>query len=368
MPEPQAKAARPLRIVQIVENLEIGGLERLVLDLARTQRAQGHDSRIYCVTRPGALAGEAEKAGVPLLAFHKQPGFSSGAVLRIARQLRRDRPSVVHTHNAVIHHYGALAAWLAGVPAVVNTQHGLSTIQHGSRQLRIFRATMPFTDAVVFVSEEAREALQARGIRPRRAEVIQNGIELERLAENPAHPGTGPAVRFGTVGRMVEVKDHATLLRAFALLTDVPGVTLSIVGYGPLEEATRSLAGSLGLSERVIFHSGSDPVPEFLSTLDAFVLSSQSEGMPICVLEAMAAGLPLVSTGVGGIPATAPEGETAWYCPPQDPVALAANLRKAAADRRRLAAMGQRARQIAQDVFSVQAMAAHYQALYQSLL
>lgn len=360
---------QPLRIVHIVETLNVGGLERLAVDLAVTQRAQGHDVRIFCVCSSGPLAADAEAGGVPVVAFLKAPGLSLGAVFQIARQLRSARAQVVHTHNAIIHHYGAAAARLARVPVVVNTQHGIGGALHSLRQRRIFRSTLRFTDAVVFVSEGARQAFHAQGITPARAPVILNGIRLDRLLAVQAAPGSArPVVRFGTVGRMAAVKDHATLLRAFRLLLDrLPSAELRILGYGQLEQETRELAVSLGIAGQVRFAAGSSDVPSFLSDLDVFVLSSLTEGLPMCVLEAMAAGLPVVSTRVGGVPEAAPEGRVAWYCPPGDPAALAGILRQAALASN-LAEMGLAGRALVQEQFGTEIMTAHYQRLYRDLL
>ena len=356
----QSNAFQPLRIVHVVETLNVGGLERLAVDLALTQKAQGHDVRIYCVCSSGALAADAEAGGVPVTAFLKAPGLSLGAVFQLASALRRHRPHVVHTHNAIIHHYGAAAARLVRVPVVVNTQHGIGGALHSLRQRRIFSSTLRFTDAVVFVSEGARQAFQNQGITPARSPVILNGIRLDRLLALHAAPGSArPVIRFGTVGRMVPVKDHATLLRAFRLLLDrLPEAELSILGYGPLEQETRELAASLGIAAHVRFAGGSSDVPAFLAALDVFVLSALTEGLPMCVLEAMAVGLPVVATRVGGVPEAAPEGRVAWYCPPGDPPALAAILHQAALEPR-LAQMGQDARALVQEQFGTEIMTGH---------
>src|SRR5579872_1246877 len=112
-----------MRIIQIVESLELGGLERLAVNLAVEQKRRGDDPQIYCVCRRGSLADDAEAAGVPVRCFNKPPGPKPLALLRIAGALISDRPDVVHTHNPNIHHYGAIAAQLARVPVVVNTRH-----------------------------------------------------------------------------------------------------------------------------------------------------------------------------------------------------------------------------------------------------
>ena len=118
-----------MRIAQLVEGLDIGGLERMAVDLAIAHRNAGHESSIYALFSPGALAPEAEAAGVSVVPFHKKLGFSLKAIVQLAARLRHDRIQVLHTHNSVVHHYGVLAAHLVRVPAIVNTRHG-TTLLH----------------------------------------------------------------------------------------------------------------------------------------------------------------------------------------------------------------------------------------------
>jgi glycosyltransferase involved in cell wall biosynthesis len=358
-----------VRIAQVVESLAIGGLERVAVDLAIAQKAAGHHPFLYCVTFDGPLAKRAEAAGVPVTALFKKPGFSAQALWQLQRQLRADRIEVVHTHNSIIHHYGAAAARLAGVP-VVNTQHGLGAVTRNRRQLRIFRATIPLTAAVVFVAEEPKRSLwEQGGFPPAKARVILNGIPLQPFAEHPANPGASASrIRFGTVGRMVPIKDHATLVRAFAaLLKRRPNAELHIVGYGALETATRQLAAELGLGDRFRVLPAETHVPAFLSGLDVFVISSQSEALPLCVLEAMAARLPLVSTRVGGIPEVAPEHQVAWYCPAGDVEAMTDAL-AAAASSGELRQRGLQAAEIVGRRFGIDTMLRRYEELYAEVL
>ena len=112
-----------MRIVQFVNNLDMGGLERLAVDLARCQLAEGHWAAIYCLTHPGRLAAEAAGMGISVHSFQKPPGPNLSTIFDIAKQLRRDRPDVLHAHNHLVHHYGVAAALLARVPVVVNTRH-----------------------------------------------------------------------------------------------------------------------------------------------------------------------------------------------------------------------------------------------------
>jgi len=359
-----------MRIAQVVEYLGVGGLEKMAVNLAIAQKAGGHDPVIYCVGEPGALAAEAEAGGVRVTAFHKSPGFSARTILAIARRMRSDRIEVAHTHNWIIHHYGAAAAALAGVKAIVNTQHGLDMSLVGPRQARLFRSVLPLTKAVVFVAEASRRIFQeTTGLPEAKTRVILNGIPVAPFVAHTASPGSRrPRIRFGTVGRIVPIKDHASLLRAFSTVAKkLPECELRLVGYGPLQPEIERLAAELGVAERFeILPPGSD-VPRFLSELDIFVLSSQSEGLPVSLLEAMAAGLPVVSTRVGGIPEVAREGDIAWYSPAQNADMLAEAMYNAAVSAD-LTARGSRARQTVTADFSIERTSSAYENLFRELL
>lgn len=314
-----------MRIIQIVESLEMGGLERLAVNLAVEQKRRGDDPQIYCVCRRGRLADDAETAGVQVRCFNKQPGPKPLTVLKIARALMSDHPDVIHTHNPNIHHYGAVAAKLAGVPVVVNTRHSPLSPEALMYRERHFRRAARFTDAIAFVSDAAQSSI-VRGLNLTkvRTVVVLNGIPLESYLKNSAAPlFVRPRLRFGTLGRMVPEKAHDLLIDAFrSVLRAFPEAELRIAGGGTLYEALRAQAASSGLGARVMIEEATNNPVGFLQNLDVFVLSSRSEGLPLVLLEAMAAGLPIVATRVGGIPEFLPE-DIGWLCAPEDPRALA---------------------------------------------
>ena len=351
-----------MRIVQLVDTLDRGGLEKMVLDLAAAQKAAGHWVSIYCLIGRGVLADAAAAAGIPVVCFDKKPGFSPATFLHVARQLRADWAGAIHTHNPGVHHYGAVGAKLAGVRAVINTRHSPLDSKGRPYQERYFRWVAGWTDAVVYVSANTREALAPGSTAP----VIPNGIPLDPFHKRQAAPGSlRPArMRFGTVGRLVPAKAHTVLLDAFAIVArQLPGAELTILGYGALEAALRKQIVALGLQARVRLEAASgDAVADGLAGFDIFVLSSVNEGLPLVILEALAAGLPIVSTRVGGVPEVAPESEVAWYCEPGKAEALAAIMLKAAASPD-LATRGAAARTLAFGRFSVEQMTASYMTL-----
>ena len=359
-----------MNIVQVVRSLELGGLERVAVDLAVAQKAAGHRVTIYSVYKhEPALLHEAERAGLRVVQFNKLAGFSVPTLWNMARQLRCDQASIVHTHNELVHTYGTIAGRLAGVPCIVNTIHGTKS----GKDLRLdrnYRVLLPWTDAVITVSDETAVQFAAERTRYRdRFHVIRNGIPVDRFMALSARPGSQwPRIRLGTVARLADVKDQATLIRAFHIVQETnPQAELHILGEGPLRTNLESLAKQLKLDRSVTFHGASPNVAEFLSGLDVFVLSSVSEGLPIAVLEAMSAGLPIVSTRVGGICEVATEHEVAEYCVPSRPEALAQAI-QSILEPARLRVMGQTGQAIARRSYTIQAMSESYEALYRALL
>jgi glycosyltransferase involved in cell wall biosynthesis len=357
-------------------------MERMVVDLALCQLAEGHKPYIYCLTHKGTLGEEAAAAGIQVRAFHKPAGPSLRTAFQMARQLRSDRPDIVHTHNHLAHHYGVAAAVLAGVRHIVNTRHGVERliIDHSSSVSitndskdrtadLIFRATLPWVDKVVMVSEATRQFfITHRGIPAGKAAVIYNGAHLEPFLNRPANPGSArPRIRIGIAARLVREKDPYTLLRAFSIvLRELPTAELHIAGDGPLRHEMERLAENLMVAPAVHFWGNVSEMPQFLSQLDIFVLSSITEGMPVSILEAMAASLPVVSTRVGGVAEAAVEGQNAEFAEPGDVHGLAQamlHLGRAA----RLAEMGECGRRRVQERFTIQQSWREYYKLFASI-
>lgn len=368
-----------MRIVQFVNNLDMGGLERLAIDLAECQLADGHEAFIYCLTHPGRLAEEATGKNITVRAFSKDPGPHIGIALKIAQQLRQDRPDVLHTHNHLVHHYGVAAGRMAGVRVIVNTRHRgeqrlvntpegstISTESTDRKSDLLFRATLPWTDSVVMISEATRRFfVKYRGVPATKTRVILNGARLARFFAVPARPGSVlPRVRFGIAARLMPEKDHFTLLRAFSsVVAEIPQAQLQIAGDGPMRSRLEERARDLKLAGSVTFLGPVSDVPGFLSQLDVFVLSSLIEGLPISILEAMAAGLPIVSTRAGGVDEAAVDGQNAILVDPGDAQALAGAMLRMAR-RSDLDQVGSIGRKIVQERFHIEDTWRQYHQLF----
>jgi glycosyltransferase involved in cell wall biosynthesis len=365
-----------MNVTHVVENLNRGGLERMVLDLVALQRRQGMRPQVVCVFEAGSLAGELEALGVPLVACGKRQGVDLGALRRLRHAVRRHGTQVLHTHNAVSHYQAILATLaLPGRRRVISTRHGMGAGRKSPRRDALYRASMASTDAVVMVCEAARRDAIARRLVPAdRTVVIPNGIRLEAFsaATDAAHDALcralGVAQRtriIGSVGRLNWAKDQDSLIRAFAgVRRDHPDTALVLVGSGELREALQARATAEGVAAAVHFLGDRSDVPQLLQGLDVFALSSVSEGYSIALLEAAASALPIVATDVGGNREIVHDGRTGRLVAPRDTDALAHALRTLLDDAAGARRLGADARAWVEAHGSSQAMAAAYDALY----
>jgi len=371
--------ARPL-VLHVIHTLRTGGLENGLVNLINTMPREQFAYAIACIEDYSDFRDRLEDKTVEVVALHR----SRIGTWRLRRSLfalcRRLQPAIVHTHN--LSGLDALVpARVAGVPANIHGEHGwdVGDLTGTARRPALLRRLhAPFVDRYVAVSKDLERYLVERvGIAPARIAVICNGVDTTRFAPGgtPGHPvlpdGFAPpgTVVIGTVGRIQAVKDQATLLRAFAALAAVqPAVAaqarLAIVGDGPLLAELRTLATTLGVEALTWLPGNRTDVPAVLRAFDVFVLPSLNEGISNTILEAMATGLPVVASAVGGNVELVADGDTGMLFPAGDVAALARVLGRLLAEPDRRAAQGRRARAAAIDRFSLAGMVAAYQAVY----
>ena len=354
-----------MRIVELVDTLGIGGLERMTVDLAIQLHRRGNEVSVVCLRKSGPLEQVLHDAGIPTFALNKPEGIHLKTFSALVRYLKRTGADVVHTHNIAVHHYGAVAGRIARVPAIINTRHGLGHY-YDDKAERLFARACRLTDRVVAVSSAAYDHFVSTSRVPaKKWTYIYNGIPVERFNFTPA--GAPGEICFGTVGRLDAIKDHRGILEAFARVrADYPQIRLRILGDGPCRMMLEDYVRELRLADVVEFEGASLDVPGFLAGLDVFVMGSKSEGLPLAILEAMAAGLPVATTAVGGIPELIEEGVTGWLCPPSQPESLAAIMKLAISANRRQ--MGEMARTRIRNTHSVEQMAIGYEALFAEIL
>lgn len=362
---------RHLNIVELVNSLDTGGAERMAASLALNLRGRGATVRVVCLRHLGNMPlseSEFQNAGIELVPLFKDDGFSVRTLRTLTDRIKDWKIDVVHTHNPLVNHYGAMAARLGGARAVVSTIHGISTLNMPGWAKTVFWMSCLMTDRLVGVCPIVGETLRRHYmLETHKTTVINNGIELEKFLRIKPRPTANPFV-FGTVGRLVPVKDQKTLLEAFAaVVRSRPNCRLEILGDGELRPQLEKQAQLLGLHQSVRFRGFSRDIPEFLAELDAFVMSSLSEGLPLTVLEAMAAGLPIVATSVGGVIRLVEDAGCGWLCPAAQPAALAFSMLQALESGNKRV-LGDRGRASVLRDYSVAKMTADYEALFLRLL
>lgn len=342
----------------------------MALDLAIGQKARGHDVGVISLAAPpdGAMADEFAAAGISVGRVVKRDGLDATLVPRLAAALRERHADVVHTHNPLPLIYGAPAARLAGAVAI-HTKHGINPGSRGNRWLRRAAGSLVHE----FVAVSATTAAQARiqnDVPPGKLRTIPNGIRLDRYAPDlearaatRVELGLGDAWVVGTVGRLDAVKNQAMLVRAMAPILS-SRVRLVIIGEGDARADIEAAIAGLPEPRWVVMAGRRMDVPRLIHAFDVFALSSSSEGLPLVVPEAMAAGLPIVTTGVGGLPDVVDDQVTGRVVP-VDAAALGAALAELEADRDKARDMGARARGEALRRFSYDRMVDAYLALYE---
>jgi glycosyltransferase involved in cell wall biosynthesis len=363
-------------VVHILSSFGMGGQERVAFDLAVSQLRAGWRVTAVSLEPPpdGPLADEFRAAGIAVERVARaRPGVDPILILRIARWMREQDAELAHTHNRMALIYGAPAGRLAGA-RVIHTKHGKNP--KGGTRLAAAKLAARCVDAFVAVSPEtATFARERNEVDERRLIVIPNGIELRRF-----YPDAGARERVrrelgitaearvvGTVGRVAAEKNQALLVRAMAPLVG-PNVHLIIAGDGPLMAQLSALVDTLGVARFVHLLGARRDVPEVLNALDVFALSSDTEGLPLVVLEAMATGLPVVSTSVGGIPTVLDEGQTGFLVPAGDDAMLRDRLAALMANPSASRACGNGARSAAITRYSADRMQSDYLELYSRLL
>lgn len=356
-------------IVHVLSSFGVGGQERVALDLAIGQQRRGHRVAVISLAPPpdGPIADELHEHGIATGRVPKRDGFDPTLVPRLAGELRRRGAEIVHTHNPLPLIYGAPAARLAGASAI-HTKHGINPGGRGHRLLR--RAAAYLVDAFVAVSDTTAE--QARELRDTplaRLHTIPNGIRLDRYRPDPdaraavrAELGLGDAWVVGTVGRLDQLKNQVLLVRAMAPHLSSQ-VRLVIVGDGPGRAELEAEIAKLPDPRWVVMTGRRMDVPRIVPAFDVFALSSKTEGLPLVVPEAMAVGLPVVTTAVGGLPGVIDDRITGLLVP-VDEARLSDALGQLVADPERARAMGQRARQVALARYSADRMVEAYLELY----
>lgn len=341
-------------------------IELLVLGLA----ARGVASRVHCPEGP--LAGRLRAHGIPVLPFRAASDLDLTAAFRLASAWRAQAPDIVHLHSGRAHAVGAVAARLAGGLRVVVSRRVDFAVGGSPWSAAKYRFGV---DRFLSVSHGVDRVLAAAGVAARRRRVVPSGIALERWRDLPSpvalrtRLGLAPGLHVvGALAALAPHKDLPNLLGAAAALWPRrPDVRWVIFGEGECRAALEAERRRLGLENIVLFPGFTSEVREAMALLEVFVLSSYLEGLGTSVLDAQAAGVPVVATAVGGVPEMVEDGESGWLVPPRSPEALAAAVADALARPEEAARRAARARETVR-AYSAEATVEGTLAAYRELL
>lgn len=377
-------AGLPPLIVHVIHQLDVGGLENGLVNLINHMPPGRYRHAIVCLKNATDFRQRLSAPGVEVISLGKREGKDPAHYLRLYRLLRQLRPSLVHTRNLGCIEAQLLAA-IAGVRLRVHGEHGrdIDDLQGDKRKYRLLRKLMrPLIRHFIAVSADLGKWLvQAIGAPPATVSHIGNGVDSVQFHPRPGPPAVlGPpgflcpgAYVIGSVGRMAAVKDQLSLVRAFLLLLAKLGprerarLRLMIVGDGPCRQACLDLLAKAGVQHQAWLPGARDDVAHMLRAMDLFVLPSLAEGSSNTILEAMATGLPVVATDVGGNAELVRAGWSGALVPPSAPELLADALFDYYRSPELGACHGARGRRQVLAEHSLAAMAGAYLAVYDRL-
>ncbi|MHA4871544.1 TIGR03088 family PEP-CTERM/XrtA system glycosyltransferase [Duganella sp. PWIR1] len=370
-------------IVHLIHRLDVGGLENGLVNLINHLPPERYRHAIICLEHASEFRLRIQRPDVEIVSLNKQQGKDWSHYLRLFHTLRRLRPQLIHTRNLAGIEAQLLAA-AAGVRLRIHGEHGrdMNDLDGSNRRYRLLRKLLrPLIGHFIAVSTELEQWLVATiGARPQRVTHICNGVDCLRFHPRLGPPAaigppgfvSEPAFVIGSIGRMAEVKDHLTLVQAFLRLLaydsiPVQRLRLVIIGDGPCRQPCLDLLHASGADGLAWLPGARDDIPQLMRAMNVFVQPSLAEGASNTVLEAMASGLPVVASAVGGNPDLVQSGWTGTLVPPRDATELAAAI----SDYYRIPGLaaqhGARARRRVLSEFSMKAMADAYLAVYDRL-
>jgi len=367
-----------VRILLLSTSMGMGGADQQLLSAALELRSRGHEVRIVSLTPLGEMGARARAAGLPTESLEMRRGIPDPrGLLRLVRLVRAWNPTVLHSHMLHANLMARALRPFTRIPAIVSTIHNI--YEGGRVRMMGYRLTNGLVDHMTIISQAAADRFIRDRIVPRALlEVVPNGVDTERYRSVPAGTrdrlrqslGLGGEFAWLAVGRFEVAKDHPNMLRAFARVRATrPDAGLLLVGRGSLQGEVEALAGTLGLDGRVRFVGTREDVPEFMTVADGYVMSSAWEGMPMVLLEAAAAGLPIVATRVGGNQEVVQEGVSGFLVPAGDDQALAAAmLRLMALPETERRAMGARGREQVRRDYGLERVVDRYETIYRGVL
>ena len=367
--------AGPTRVLFLSHAFAVGGAEEMVLNLVRHLPPE-FEPAVVALQQAGPIGEEIARTGVPFRVLGLTPGLRRPFdLLRLQRFLQEREPTIVHTFLLTGSLYGRFAAMMARVPIVIGTEVNIYQRKQAAHRIAE-RWLMRHTDAVVASANSVRDfyidQVQAD---PSRVTVIHNAVDWSQLetsmTSEQLRSETGvpsDVLLAGIIARLTEQKAHRVLFDAMAQHPDLQSLHLLVVGDGELRAELQSRGEKLGIGRRLHFAGARRDLGNVLSAIDLFVMNSLWEGLPLSLILAMGAGLPVVASRVAGIPEVVEDGVTGLLVPPGGVAALGAALSRVNGDDTLRVLLGQAARTFARPRFGIETYVDSMTRLYRQLL
>lgn len=363
------------RVVYLSHAFHVGGAEEMVFNLVR-HLPQRFEPVIVCIHSAGPIGEEIRKTGVEFHVLDLNPGVRHPFhLIKLERALTDLRADIVHTFLLTASLYGRLAAMFARVPIIIGTEVNIYENKE-PRHIKAERWLMSKTDSVVVSAGSVRDFyIDQVGADPSKVEVIYNAVDWSQLETTKSRDEMREELQLGQfapvagiVARLTEQKAHSVLFQSMATTPGLERLHLVVVGDGHLREKLERQATDLGIADRVRFLGARRDLGNLMSAMDMFVMPSLWEGLPLSMVLAMGAGLPVVATAVAGIPEVVLDGSTGLLVPPNDAPALGAALAQLVRSPELRHALGTAAQATALPRYGVDGYVSSVTALYDRLL
>jgi glycosyltransferase involved in cell wall biosynthesis len=362
-------------VLYLAHTFAVGGAEEMVLNLVRHLPAQ-FDRSVICIDRPGPIGAEIQQAGVPVRALGLQPGLRRPVdLLRLQRAIRESEPTIVHTFLLTASLYGRFAALLSRVPIVIGTEVNIYERKQPLHRMAE-RWLMQHTDAVIASAESVRDFyIDQISADPDKVVVIYNAVDWSQLQSTQSRdqwraamgvPVDAPVA--GIIARLTEQKAHGVLFDAVAARPELSALHVIVVGDGELRDALVRRVGQLGISTRIHFVGARRDLGNILGAIDMFLMPSLWEGLPLSLVLAMGAGLPVVASRVAGIPEVVQDNVSGLLVNPGEVAALAAAMVRLVQNPELRDSLGRAAQAFVRPRFGIDRYVASTTALYDKLL
>ncbi|VAW92008.1 hypothetical protein MNBD_GAMMA22-2531 [hydrothermal vent metagenome] len=361
-------------VVHIIDRLPADGAERLLVDVLKN-RSINFRFMVLCLVEGGALVAELEENGIPVIIFDKSSKYDLRILFKLIFWLRKQKPTIVHTHLFTADTWGRLAAFIVRVPGIVNTVHSTNTWM-GTVHRIIDKSLSYITDRVIACSQEVANVLvNTFNIANKRILVVANGIDFQRFETvnstriKEIDSLSDEIIKIVIIGRLHPAKGHLDLIKAITeLKSSHSDFHVFFVGEGELQQEIIEKCNENDISDYITLMGQRSDIPSILAKVDIFVMPSHWEGLPMALLEAMAMSKPVIASRVGGIPDVISDGVNGLLINKCDYLSLKNAFQKLLPDTELRNKLGKEAKKTVLEKYSAKNVSQQYELLYQKII